>query len=174
MISSQFVVSFDSFQKCFAFFCSSGLADDQIIIVHFAIFRGYLDANSHRLIPIYKVNRVAVVAVAGCGILQAAIFGNFFLILTCCVIHEEYFQRSVAFCHIRPYIHKCPCGTSGEEGVIMLFGCNFRADCTAIRVGLVDFQTAQRSILGYGANRHGISTGIIALRHDYCCGSSTV
>ena len=113
-------------------------------------------------------------AVAGSGILQAAILGNFFLILAGCVIHEVNFQRSMALCNIRPYIHKCPCGTSGEECVIMLFGCNFRADCTAIRVGLVDFQTAQRSILGYGTNRYGVGSGIIALGHNHRCSGRAI
>ena len=51
----------------------------------------------------------------------------------------------------------------------MLLGCNFRADRAAIRVGLVDFQTAQRSILGYGTNRYGVGSGITALGHNDRC-----
>ena len=56
----------------------------------------------------------------------------------------------------------------------MLFGCNFRADCTAIRVGLVDFQTAQRSILGYGTNSYGVGSGIIALGHNHRCSGRAI
>ena len=112
--------------------------------------------------------------VAGSGNLQAAIFGNFFLVFTGRIIHEEDFQRTMALCHIRPYIHEGSAIACSEEGVIMLFGCNFRADRAAIRVGLVDFQTAQRSILGYGTNRYGVGSGITALGDNHRCRGRTI
>ena len=56
----------------------------------------------------------------------------------------------------------------------MFLGRNSRADRTAVRVGLVDLQAAQRSILGNHTNRHGIGAGFASLGYGQRCGGSAI
>ena len=75
------------FQQGGAVFPGSFLADDQIVIVHITIFRGYFNADGHGLVGIHKVDSISTMsAIFSCNI-QAAVFGNFVFIFTGCIIH---------------------------------------------------------------------------------------